>query len=67
LQPIWLDYARIDRGHTRAQENSARRQRNLMRRGGKQKRQPAWKTVFLAAQEVVAGGGENVGAAATGR
>jgi hypothetical protein len=26
--PIWLDYGHIDHGRTRAQENSARRQRN---------------------------------------
>jgi hypothetical protein len=47
-QPIWLDYGHIDHGRTRAQENSARRQRNALR----SETIAPWKSLFIAAQEV---------------
>jgi hypothetical protein len=60
-------YARIDRGRTRATQNVARRRRDAPRHlGGKQK-QPVWKTIFLAAQDVGRRGGESVAAVAMGR
>jgi hypothetical protein len=46
--PIWLDYSHIDRGRTRAQENTARRQRNAMR----SETLAPWKSLFIAAQEI---------------